>query len=130
MTLRSSLHDWLRDTLDVPIHEGALPLRPTLPTAVQRYISATSMLTHNVPVSLLQRRVQVDIVTGNDTECDELALTLLRAIDGYHGPMGDVDIGWAGILTELEVQPEEIKGGGRQYRRIVDIGLAYQEARG
>jgi hypothetical protein len=129
MSLRTSLHEWLRDTLDVPVSEGALPLRPTLPRAVQRFITATSTLTQSQPVSLLQRRVQVDIITNNDSEADELVLKLIRAVDGYHGRMGDVDIGWAGILTELEALPEDVKGAPRQYRRIVDIGLAYQEVR-
>lgn len=129
MTFRASLHEWVRDTLDVSVHDAKLPIRPILPAVVQRFISAVAEMTHSGPVSLLERRVQFDVVSGNDAEADEIALRLIRSLDGFHGPMGDADIGSAALLVDLEVIPEEIKGGGRQYRRIVDFAIAYQEPR-
>ena len=129
MTIRSTLHAFLRDTLDVPVYEARLPIRPMMPALVQRFVSGRSVLTQSNPRSLLERRVQIDVYGNNDAQVDELSLSLLRALDGYHGPMGSDSIGWAGLLSDVDVTPTEIKGGEIRYRRILDFTLAYQEVR-
>jgi len=129
MSFRSSLHSYVRDQLDVAVHDSRLPLRPMMPTIVQRFISGRADQTHSNPVSLLEKRVQFDIYGNNDEQVDDLSLTLLHKLDGYHGPMGDVSIGWAGLLSDLDTKPEDIKGGEVRYRRIMDFAIAYQEAR-
>lgn len=136
MSLRTSLHAYLRDTVDVPIHDGRLPLRPMMPALVQRFISAATVQTHSNRRSLIPRRVQIDAYANNDKDVDAVATRLLLALDGYHGPMGDVAIGWARLLNDLEAMPSEVKSGGGQdrvrvpevrYRRILDFEVAYQE---
>lgn len=129
MTLRSALHAWIRDELNVPVYEAQLPIRPNMPALVQRFVSGRSDLSHSNPISLLPRRVQFDIYANNDADVDRLSTQLLRALDGYHGPMGDVSIGWAGMLSDVDTIPKEIKGGETRYRRIMDFTLAYQEVR-
>jgi len=129
MSFRSSLHSYVRDQLDVAVHDSRLPLRPMMPTIVQRFVSGRADQTHSNPVSLLEKRVQFDIYGNNDEQVDDLSLTLLHKLDGYHGPMGDVSIGWAGLLSDLDTKPEDIKGGEVRYRRIMDFAIAYQEAR-
>ncbi len=129
MTLRTALHEYLRDTVDVSVHDGRLPIRPMMPALVLRFISANADQTHSGPVSLLERRVQIDAFSDNDKEVDAIATRMLHALDGYHGPMGDVDIGSAFLANDLETEPTEIKGGQIRYRRIVDFMVAYQEVR-
>lgn len=129
MTLRNALHEYLRDTVNVSVHNGRLPIRPMMPALVLRFISASAEQSHSNPVSLLPRRVQVDAYADNDKEVDAIATQLLLALDGYHGPMGDVSIGWAAMVNDLESTPEEIKGGQIRYRRILDFMVAHQEAR-
>lgn len=127
MSIRAELHDWLRDTLDVPVHNARLPIRPMMPALVQRFVSGRSVLTHSQPRSLLERRVQIDVFANNDADVDALATQLLHALDGYHGAMGSASIGWAGLLSDYDVTPTEIKGGEIRYRRIMDFAVAYQE---
>jgi hypothetical protein len=129
MSFRSSLHSYVRDQLDVAVHDSRLPVRPMMPSVVQRFISGRADQTHSAPVSLLEKRVQFDIYGNNDEQVDDLSLTLLHKLDGYHGPMGDVSIGWAGLLSDLDTKPEDIKGGEVRYRRIMDFAIAYQESR-
>ena len=129
MSFRSSLHNFVRDELDVSVNNSRLPLRPMMPTIVQRFVSGRADQTHSNPVSLLEKRVQFDIYGNNDEQVDDLSLTLLHKLDGYHGPMGDVSIGWAGLLSDLDTKPEDIKGGEVRFRRVMDFALSYQEPR-
>lgn len=130
MTLRASLHEYLRDTVDVGVFDARLSTRPILPALVIRFVSAGSTLTHSAPRSLLERRVQIDCFAWNDKEVDDLATRVLRALDGYHGPMLDVAIGWCRLANDLELAPLEPKGDGKvRFQRILDFTLAYQEAR-
>lgn len=129
MSLRAAFHDWLRDELDVPVYDARLPIRPMMPALVQRFVAGRSVLTQSNPRSLLERRIQVDVYGNNDEQLDTLSTQLLRALDGYHGPMGTVSVGWAGLLSDVDTTPEQIKGGEIRYRRIMDFTIAYQEPR-
>ncbi len=130
MTLRAALHEYLRDVVDVSVFDARLSTRPMMPALVLRYISARSMLTHSAPRSLLERRVQIDVWSENDKECDDVARRVLLALDGYHGPMMDVVIGWCSLSNDLEMEPVPPKGDGKiRFRRIVDFELSYQEVR-
>lgn len=129
MTLRSSLKEFIRDELDLPVHNGRLSARPMMPAAVQNFIATTPGQTHANPVSLLPRRVQVDLYAQNDEEVDALATTLIRALDGYHGPLGDVAIGGAFLVNDRDMAHEQLKGGEVRYRRTLDFIVAYQEPR-
>lgn len=129
MTFRADLHGWLRDTLDKPVYDARLPIRPTMPALVQRFVAGRSVLTHSNPRSLLERRVQIDVYANNDSEVDQLATNLVKRLDGYHGPMGMASVGWAGLLSDIDTTPTEIKGGEIRYRRILDFTIAYQEVR-
>lgn len=129
MTLRAALHEFVRDALDVSVSDGRLPHRPMMPAAVLRFISSRGGQTHSNPVSLLERRVQFDIYSQDDAQADALATSLTRDLDGYHGPMGDVAIGYAALMTDRDMEPEQLKGGEVRYRRVLDFMVAYQEPR-
>lgn len=129
MSFRSAVHEWVRDTLDVSVHDGALPVRPMLPAIVQRFVSATTLMTHAGPASLFERRVQFDVYAGNDKQVDELSMGLIAGLDGFRGDMGDVHVGAVELLSEVDSIPAEVKGGGAQYRRILDFGFTYTEPR-
>lgn len=129
MSFRSAVHEWLRDQLDVPVYDARLPIRPMMPALVQRFVSGRSVLTQSNPRSLLERRIQIDVYANNDAEIDSLSTTLLKKLDGYHGQMGTVSVGWAGLLSDIDTTPTEIKGGEIRYRRILDFTIAYQEVR-
>lgn len=126
-TLRQALHEWLRDEIDVSVFDGKLPTRPILPVLVQNYVGAQSVQTHSAPRSLLERRVQIDVWAQNDPEADALELRVIAALDGFHGLMGDLAIGWAMLINATETAPAEIKGGGWQFRRILDFAISYQQ---
>lgn len=127
MTLREALHAFIRDNVNVSVHEGRLPTRPMMPAIVQRNISGRSTQTHTSPASLLPRRIQFDAYADNDSEVDQIALRLIAALDGFHGPMNGVSIGWIALLNDLEMQPVEIKGGIIRFRRILDFEIASQQ---
>jgi hypothetical protein len=127
MTLRASLHEFVRDNVDVSVSESKLPLRPMMPHIVLRFITGRTVQTMSNRRSLVPRRVQFDIYANNDTQVDAVATNLLRALDNFHGPMGDVSIGWAFMLNDLDMPPQEIKGGEIRYQRVVDFEVAYQE---
>ncbi len=129
MTLRSSLSDFVRDEVDVAVSKGTLPGRgrPMMPHIVLRFVSGRTVGTMSNRRSLVPRRVQFDCYANNDEEVDRIATNLLRVLDNFHGPMGDVSIGWAFMLNDLDMPPEEIKGGEVRYQRIVDFEVAYQE---
>lgn len=129
MSFRSAFHDWLRDTTNKPVYDARLPIRPMMPALVQRFVSGRANQTHSNPVSLLPRRIQIDVYANNDAEVDTIATQLLLALDGYHGPMGTARIGWAGLLSDIDTNPQEIKGGEIRYRRILDFEVSYQEVR-
>lgn len=130
MTLRDSLHNYIRDTVDVGVHNARLPVRPMMPAIVLKFITAYSTLTHSNPRSLLPRRVQFTCYADNDAEVDAIATRLLRALDGYHGPMEGTAIGWAQLINDVELDPLEGKGDGKiRYRRVLDFEVAYQEVR-
>lgn len=130
MTFRQALHDYLRDAVNVPVHDGRLPTRPMYPTVTIRFISGYSTLTMSAPRSLLERRVQIDAYAMNDPDVDALATAVLRALDGYHGPMGGANIGWSYLLNDLELEPAGLKGDGQiRFHRIMDFAIAYQEVR-
>lgn len=129
MTLREALHAYLRDEVDVSVHESRLPTRPIMPALVVRFVSAYMVHTHSNRRSLLPRRVQVNAYANNDTEVDAIATRLLYALDHFHGilPGTGVAIGWARLLTDLDSEPIEQKGAPVMYRRILDFEIAYQE---
>lgn len=130
MTFRASLHDYLREAVDVSVFDARLSTRPQLPALVVRFISAGSVLTHSAPSSLLPRRVQIDCYSWNDAEADDLATRVLLALDGYHGPMLDATVGWCRLANDLELTPLEPGGDGKvRFQRILDFELSYQEAR-
>ena len=132
MTLRTSLHDYLRETVDVSVFDVRLSTRPMFPALVLRFISAVATETHSNPRSLLPRRVQIGIWALNEPEVDEVATRVLLALDGYHGPLGDVAIGWAMMLNDLDQNPEPspLKGDGQiRYHRTMDFEISYQEVR-
>ena len=140
MTLRASLHDYLRDEIDVPVHETRLPRRPMLPAVVQRFITGNTVQTHSNRRSLVERRIQVDVYANNWEATDDLATRILLALDGFHGVMGDVAIGWMTLVVDTESEPIEFKGTTSDARsvsagaspqirflRSLDFALAYQE---
>ncbi len=132
MTLRSALHQYLRDVVDVSVFDTQLPVRPMMPALVLSFVSAVSVQTHSNPRSLLPRRVQIDCYSSNAPEVDDIATRVLLALDGYHGPMHDVDIGWSSLANDLDMppQPQPEKGDGKvTFRRIMDFEVAYQEPR-
>jgi hypothetical protein len=135
VTLRASLHEFLRDEINVSVYDARLPIRPMMPALVQTFVGGGTVQTHSNRRSLIARRVQIDAFANNDEEVDRMATHLLHALDGYHGPMNDVDIGWATLLSDFDTNPTEIKTGDRRsgavpevrYRRILDFEVAYQE---
>jgi hypothetical protein len=128
MTLRAALHQFLRDEINVSVHDARLPIRPMMPALVQVFVGGGTVQTHSNRRSLIARRVQIDAFADNDEEVDRMATQVLHALDGYHGPMNDVEIGWATLLSDFDTVPNEIKGGQVRYRRIMDFEVAYQEA--
>lgn len=133
MTLRAALHAYVREALDISVHDARLSLRPMMPAIVMQFISATTVQTMSNRRSLLPRRVQFDVYSNNDKTTDALATKLLLALDGYHGPMGDVNIGWATMLNDSDFPPEEAKNTATgnmepRFRRSLDFEVAYQEA--
>ena len=127
MTFRQALHEFLRDTIDVPVYDARLPLRPMMPALVQSFVAASSIHTHSGPSTLLERRVQIDAFANNDPEADQLAARLLYALDGYHGTMNGVDVGYVELVSDVEMDPAEIKGGEVRYRRVLDFMVGYQD---
>lgn len=127
MTLKTALHEFVRDNVDVSVSEVKLPLRPMMPHVVQRFVSGRTVQTMSNRRSLVPRRVQFTLYANNEPQVDAVATRLLRALDNYHGPMGDVSIGWAFMLNDLDMPSEEIKGGEVRYSRVIDFEVAYQE---
>lgn len=127
MTLRSTLHAFLRDAVNVAVYEARLPIRPMMPALVQTFVSGETTQTHSNRRSLMPRRVQIDAYANNDIEGDRLATELLYALDGFHGPMGELNIGWVTLMSDFDALPLEIKGGEIRYRRTLDFEVAYQE---
>lgn len=127
MTLRSALHAFLRDAINVSVHDARLPTRPMMPALVQSFVSASSTHTHSGPSTLMERRVQVDAYADNDKEVDATATAVLHALDGFRGDMNGVDIGSIFLISDFETPPDEIKGGQVRYRRILDFAVSYQE---
>lgn len=127
MTLRQALHAFLRDEVNVSVHDARLPVRPMMPALVQSFISATSTQTHSGPDSLVERRVQVDAYADNDKEVDQTATTVMHVLDGFRGDMNGVDIGSIFLISDFDHDPQEIKGGQVRYRRSLDFAVSYQE---
>jgi len=130
VTLRTALHEFVRDEVDISVSDAKLPIRPMMPHIVQRFVSGRTVQTMSNRRSLVPRRVQFTIYGNNDADVDAAATRLLRALDGYHGMMNGVAIGWAAMLMDVDAAPEEVKRGGpaeTRYRRIVDFEVAYQE---
>lgn len=127
MTLRKALHEFLRDEMDVPVYDKRLPVRPMMPALVQSYISATPTQTHSGPTTLLERRVQIDAYGNNDADVDATATALLHALNGYRGDMNGIDIGSIFLISDFDLNPDEIKGGEVRYRRALDFAVSYQE---
>jgi hypothetical protein len=129
MTLSTDLHEFLRDEIDVSVHEARLPTRPMMPALVQRFITGSTTQTHSNRVSLVNRRIQIDCYSNNRDKTDDMATRVLLALDGYHGTMGDTVIGWATLIVDTESQPEEIKSGANEvrFRRSLDFALGYQQ---
>jgi hypothetical protein len=129
-TLKEALHDYLREQIDVSVHEGRLPTRPLWPAVVQHYVAGSTLQTHSSPASLLPRRVQLDAYAQNEPECDDIATRIVRALDGFHGAMGSVAIGWAALLNSIDSAPVELKGGGIAFRSVLDFEIAHQRLEG
>jgi hypothetical protein len=127
VTFRRDLHQFVRDEVDVSVTDGKLPLRPMMPHITMRFVSGRTIQTMSNRRSLVPRRVQFSLYANNDADNDRNATNLLRVLDNFHGPMGATSIGWAAMLNDLDMPPEEIKGGEVRYLRIVDFEIAYQE---
>jgi hypothetical protein len=127
MTLRAALHSFLRDAVNVSVHDGRLPTRPMMPALVQSFISVTPIETHSGPDLLLERRVQIDAYANNDKDVDETATALMQTLDGYRGDMNGVEIGSIFLISDFDHQPEEIAGAPVRYRRSLDFAVSYQE---
>lgn len=127
MTLRAALHEFLRDQINVPVYDARLPVRPMMPALVQSFVSSSSTETHSGPISLFERRVQIDVYANNDAEVDRTATTLLHLLDGYRGELEGVDVGSIFFISDFDFEPEEVKGGEVRFRRVLDFSVAYQE---
>jgi hypothetical protein len=130
VTLQKSLHDYVREAVDCSVHDNRLPTRPLMPAIVMHFVTAVTVQTHSNRRSLIPRRVQFDVYSNSSDEVDALATRLLLALDHKHGPMGDVSIGWATLLNDMAMAPEEQgahKPGEVRYRRTLDFEVAYQE---
>lgn len=127
MSLLEELHEYLRETVDVSVHETRLPTRPMMPALVQHLITAATTHTHSQRVSVVVRRLQIDAYSNSETKVDEIATRVLLALDRYHGPMGTISIAWAHMLNDQEMPPDEVRAGEIRYRRTLDFEVAYQE---
>lgn len=130
MTLRTDLHEYVRDQLDVPVTRVRLPRRPVHPSIHFRNVSASTIPTHSGPAGLVTKRIQWDVWSNNDDDLDALSERLRHLLDGYSGVMGDTDIGAIFFDSEVDIDEAPTTSEPQVYHRAIDFMVTYREAQG
>lgn len=78
------------------IHPGRLPDKPTLPAIVYTVVTNETRFTHDGGLPLRHPLVQLDVWSKRAEEAERVEEAVTQALNGYKGPMGDVDYtaGW------------------------------------
>lgn len=128
MSIRSDLHEYVRDQLDLPVTRVRLSRRPMLPALDLYSISASTIPHHGGPAGLVTKRFQFDVWAANDPQVDEISEALRRLLDGYRGAMGDSDIGSIFFDGEVDIDETPDKTSEPQvYHRAIDFLVTFRE---
>lgn len=128
MSFRSDFHEFVRDSLDVPVTAVRLSRRPMLPSLGYLNISGSTIPTHSGPAGLVTHRVQWDVWAANDPQVDSIATRLRRLLDGYRGAMGDTEVASCFFDTEQDLdEPPTTTSEAQVYHRAVDFIVTYRE---
>lgn len=106
------------------IYPRRLPRDVTFPAIVYSRVSTARGATHDGPDGLPMPRFQFDIWGKDPDSVDAAAEQLRLAIDGYRGAMGDVTVGSALVVGDVDGDDPETG----LYRRIVDVQVQHEEA--
>jgi hypothetical protein len=86
----------VNELVDGRIHPIRLPDKPTLPAIVYLVVNNGTRFTHDGALPLRHPLIQLDVWSHRVEEAERLSDAVTQALNGYRGPMGDVDYtaGW------------------------------------
>lgn len=107
------------------VYPRRLPRDATLPAVVYRRIDTADRVRSQAgPSGLVTPRIQLDIWAMDPDVADQVAEALRIRLDGYRGQMGDVPVGSAFVVGDVDDDDPETG----LYRRILDVSITHEEA--
>lgn len=123
MTFRADLHDWIRDTLDVPVRAVRISEKPMLPAIAYNQIAGDEPISHSGRTGLVRRHMQLDVWAGNDDDIERLANQLRRLLNGFRGVMGGSEV----ASVEYAGEHDLADPNPRFFRRAIDFYFTERE---
>lgn len=109
--------------IDSRLYPVTVPQNTPYPAMSYRLVSEVTIPAHDGPLNLVEARVQFDCFDREYAGVKSLARALRRAIDGYRGQMGEVEIHGVFFQNTLDAfeDPPEV------YRIPVDFIFMWQD---
>lgn len=129
MSLEAGLHAFLladpavAALIDTRLTPLILPQDPAYPAATYQRISASRLRSVDGPAGRGKPRLQLDCWGATYAQAKALAAAAGRALDGYKGLMGSVQVDAVSLDNEQDVHEEEPE----VYRVIQDYLISHQE---
>lgn len=106
------------------IYPLGLPQTPTYPAITYRPASTTIPMAHDGPGDFISRRIQFDCYDPDYATVKRVSKALRRAINGFKGTMGEVQVHGVFYITEVE----DFGDVAEVERVAVDFKFNYKES--
>lgn len=130
MNIEEGIFLFLKDAVELKhlIGDSIFPLtvpeREALPYITYRRISGARVRSISGPSGIARPRFQFDIYALKYDDSRDIANALRRAMDGFSGFMGSVQVGSVTLYVERDQYQDE----SRTYRFTLDFVISHKEA--
>jgi hypothetical protein len=128
--IRPALRQFLLEDSTLTIAVGGerifpvvLPQGVTAPSVVYKRISGVGDHTIQAPTGLAQVRMQIDAYAQTQSDADELSRLIKERLDGYSGPMGNVQVQGVFYDTMRDDYQDDVK----LFRVSQDFMIVFEE---
>ncbi len=106
------------------IYPQILPQKPTYPAITYAQASGVRLRILEGPAGRARPRISINSWADTHETMDAVADAVRAALDGYAGPMGDLNVGSVVLDNEFETFEEE----ARMHRKLQDYIISHEEA--
>lgn len=113
----------ITDLISTRFYPKKLPQNPIYPATVYFVVTNRIPMAHDGPADLHHPRVQLDHYGSTYLEAKRVSNAFRRALNGYQGLMGDVDVNGVFFINETD----DFGGGADAFRITADYRFNQKE---